>query len=91
MPTSSRFCAIINARSQAALANCIQATVLLTGKGKELVIGPYRILERLGAGGIDTVCMDYHARTDRLVEGHCAGLADQPEGRAVAFPQGQDR
>jgi formylglycine-generating enzyme required for sulfatase activity/serine/threonine protein kinase len=44
-----------------------QANQLLQGRGAELVLGPYRVLERLGEGGMGQVFRARHIRMDRLV------------------------
>ncbi|MCI0462115.1 MAG: protein kinase [Gemmataceae bacterium] len=44
-----------------------QANKLLQGRAQELVLGPYRLLERLGAGSMGEVFKARHARMDRLV------------------------
>ena len=44
-----------------------QANLLLTGKGEQLVVGPYRILQRLGEGGMGQVFMARHQNTHRIV------------------------
>src|SRR5262249_8933424 len=44
-----------------------QANQLLQGKGEELLLGPYRLVDRLGAGGMGQVFKARHARMDRIV------------------------
>jgi serine/threonine-protein kinase len=44
-----------------------QANQLLLGKGEELVIGPYRLLERLGEGAMGRVFKARHTRMERVV------------------------
>jgi serine/threonine protein kinase/WD40 repeat protein len=44
-----------------------QANQLLQGRAADLVLGPYRFLERLGAGGMGQVFKAHHIRMDRLV------------------------
>ncbi len=43
-----------------------QANLLLTGKGQQLVVGPYRVLERLGEGGMGQVFKARHGRVGRI-------------------------
>jgi serine/threonine-protein kinase len=50
--------------------NCLtayQANVLLQGRGDELLLGPYRILDKLGEGGMGQVLKAHHGSMDRLV------------------------
>jgi eukaryotic-like serine/threonine-protein kinase len=44
-----------------------QVNQLLQGRGHELIVGPYRLLERLGAGGAGQVFKARHQKMDRLV------------------------
>jgi tRNA A-37 threonylcarbamoyl transferase component Bud32 len=44
-----------------------QANQLLQGNGRDLVLGPYRILDRLGMGGMGQVFKARHRRMDRIV------------------------
>jgi serine/threonine protein kinase len=44
-----------------------QANKVLQGKPRELVVGPYRIQERLGEGGMGEVFKARHARMERTV------------------------
>jgi eukaryotic-like serine/threonine-protein kinase len=44
-----------------------QANQLLQGKGENLVLGPYRLLERLGTGAMGDVFKARHLRMDRIV------------------------
>src|SRR5260370_661997 len=50
--------------------NCLtayQANQLLQGRGGELLLGPYRLLDRLSEGGMGEVFKAYHASMDRIV------------------------
>ena len=44
-----------------------QINQLVKGKGKELILGPYRIIDRLGEGGMGEVYKAHHATMKRLV------------------------
>src|SRR2546430_2130675 len=44
-----------------------QATELFQGRGRGLVVGPYRLLDRLGEGGMGQVFKARHVRMDRIV------------------------
>src|SRR5262249_28448408 len=44
-----------------------QVNLLLQGRGQDLVIGPYNLLERLGEGGAGQVFKARHQKMDRLV------------------------
>ena len=44
-----------------------QANLLLTGKVRQLLVGPYLVFERLGEGGMGQVFKARHQRTRRLV------------------------
>ena len=44
-----------------------QQTHLLSGQGNKLILGPYRLVEPLGAGGMGMVFKGWHPRLDRIV------------------------
>jgi serine/threonine protein kinase len=44
-----------------------QANLLLTGKARQLLVGPYLVFERLGEGGMGQVFKARHQRTRRIV------------------------
>ncbi|GIW79350.1 MAG: hypothetical protein KatS3mg105_1157 [Gemmatales bacterium] len=52
---------------QQGLLTAYQANHILTGKGKELVLGQYRIVERLGQGSTGQTFKAVHATMGRLV------------------------
>src|SRR6516225_9630494 len=44
-----------------------QSEMLLQGRGSELLLGPYLLLQRLDEGGMGTVFKAKHLRLDRIV------------------------
>src|SRR6516164_3619679 len=44
-----------------------QVNTLMKGNGKELVIGPYRVVERIGQGGMGQVFKAVHPTMGRVV------------------------
>jgi serine/threonine protein kinase len=44
-----------------------QAAQLVQGRGQDLVVGPYRLVNRLGEGGLGEVFKARHAQMDRVV------------------------
>ncbi|MCE9531565.1 MAG: serine/threonine protein kinase [Planctomycetes bacterium] len=44
-----------------------QQTYLLAGEGEKLILGPYRLLDSLGEGGMGLVLKGWHPRLDRYV------------------------
>ncbi|MBI3411884.1 MAG: serine/threonine protein kinase [Planctomycetes bacterium] len=44
-----------------------QANQILQGRGEDLVLGPYRLLDRLGEGGMGQVFKAFHVGMDRIV------------------------
>ncbi len=52
---------------QAQKVTKFQATLLLKGQGKSLLMGDYVVLDRIGAGGMGQVFRARHRRMDRIV------------------------
>jgi serine/threonine-protein kinase len=52
---------------QRGLLTSYQANQLVRGQGKELVLGPYRLMERIGEGGMGQVFKTYHKPMNRIV------------------------
>jgi serine/threonine-protein kinase len=50
-----------------ALLTPYQANQLLAGRGADLLLGPYRILDRLGEGGMGQVFKAHHVSMDRII------------------------
>jgi serine/threonine-protein kinase len=44
-----------------------QANEILLGRGKDLRLGPYRLLDRLGQGGMSQLFRAYHVNMERVV------------------------
>jgi serine/threonine-protein kinase len=51
---------------QQGLLTAYQVNQLLSGKGKSLILGPYALLERIGAGGMGEVFKARHLRLHRV-------------------------
>jgi serine/threonine protein kinase/tetratricopeptide (TPR) repeat protein len=52
---------------QRSLLTPFQVNQIIRGAGKELALGPYRLLDRIGEGGCGQVYKAYHQRMDRIV------------------------
>jgi serine/threonine protein kinase len=52
---------------RAGLLTPFQVNQLLKGRGADLVLGPYRLMDRLGEGGMGQVFKARHERLDRIV------------------------
>lgn len=81
-PTDPR--ALARAMLQRGWLNVYQINQLLAGRGLELVIGPYHVLDRLGAGGQSTVYKARHVESGLVVALKVikAELLDNPEAAA---------
>jgi serine/threonine protein kinase len=67
LPSDARACTVASALVEAGLLTRFQADHLLTGRVRGFLLGPYRILEQIGRGGMGRVYRAEHRTMGRQV------------------------